>query len=93
MVRCALLLMVPMLAVAPLAAQTAPVAMPGSRITNAGVERAAATVDSVFIEKQRPRGNVDVSRAKAAFGFEAEVSFDEGLRETVEWYDTSNAVV
>jgi hypothetical protein len=59
-VRCALLLMVPMLAVAPLAAQTAPVSTPGSRITNAGVERAAATVDSVFIEKQRPRGNVDV---------------------------------
>ena len=60
MVRCALLLMVPMLAVAPLAAQTAPASMPGSRITNGGVERAAATVDSVFIEKQRPRGTVDV---------------------------------
>ena len=60
MVRCALLLMVPMLAVAPLAAQTTPASPPGSRITNAGVERAAATVDSVFIEKQRPRGTVDV---------------------------------
>ena len=41
----------------------------------------------------QPRRNVDVSRAKAAFGFEAEVSFDEGLRETVEWYNTSIAVV
>lgn len=60
MVRCALLLMVPMLAVAPLAAQTTPASPPGSRITNGGVERAAATVDSVFIEKQRPRGTVDV---------------------------------
>lgn len=35
----------------------------------------------------QPRRNVDVSRAKAAFGFEAQVTFDAGLRETVEWYN------
>jgi len=60
LVRRFLLVMVPMVACAPLAAQTSPSAMPGSRITNAGVERAAATVDSVFVEKQWPRGSVDV---------------------------------
>jgi hypothetical protein len=60
LVRRFLLVMVPMVALAPLPAQTSPSAMPGSRITNAGVERAAATVDSVFIEKQWPRGSVDV---------------------------------
>lgn len=60
MVRCCLLVMVPMMAFAPLTAQTAPSFVPGSRITTAGVERASATVDSVFIEKQRLLGQVDV---------------------------------
>lgn len=60
MVRRSLLVMVLILACAPLPAQTSPSALSGSRITNAGVERAAATVDSVFIEKQWPRGSVDV---------------------------------
>lgn len=60
MVRCALLVMVPLLALAPLAAQTSPPSIPGSRITTEGVGRASATVDSVFVEKQRPRGSVDV---------------------------------
>lgn len=34
----------------------------------------------------QPRRNVDVSRAKSGFGFEASTDFDTGLRETVEWY-------
>jgi GDP-L-fucose synthase len=34
----------------------------------------------------QPRRLLDVSRAKEAFGFTAEMSFDEGLRRTVEWY-------
>jgi hypothetical protein len=58
--RSLLLLLIPLLTVTPLAAQTATEPAPGSRITTAGVERAAATVDSVFVEKQRPRGQVDV---------------------------------
>jgi GDP-L-fucose synthase len=34
----------------------------------------------------QPRRNVDTSRAKAAFGFEAETDFRTGLKELVEWY-------
>ncbi|MBN1556399.1 MAG: GDP-L-fucose synthase [Phycisphaerae bacterium] len=34
----------------------------------------------------QPRRRLDVSRAKERFGFEAEVSFDEGLRRTIDWY-------
>lgn len=34
----------------------------------------------------QPRRNVDVSRAEQAFGFKAATSFEDGLRETVEWY-------
>lgn len=34
----------------------------------------------------QPRRQVDVSRAHEAFGFKAETSFEEGLRETVAWY-------
>ncbi len=34
----------------------------------------------------QPRRQVDPSRAAAAFGFEAQVGFDEGLQRTVEWY-------
>jgi hypothetical protein len=45
---------------APLPAQSAPAPTVGSRITNAGVERAAATVDSVFVEKRTRGGTVDV---------------------------------
>lgn len=35
----------------------------------------------------QPRRNVDVSRAKEAFGFVAQTNFDDGLRETVAWYN------
>jgi GDP-L-fucose synthase len=34
----------------------------------------------------QPRRCVDVSRARERFGFEAEVSFETGLRHTVDWY-------
>jgi GDP-L-fucose synthase len=34
----------------------------------------------------QPRRQLDVSRARDYFGFEAKTSFKEGLRNTVEWY-------
>jgi GDP-L-fucose synthase len=34
----------------------------------------------------QPRRCLDVSRARALFGFEAQTSFDEGLRQTIDWY-------
>jgi len=34
----------------------------------------------------QPRRLLDVSRAKAAFGFEAETAFDDGLRRTIDWF-------
>jgi GDP-L-fucose synthase len=34
----------------------------------------------------QPRRYLDTSRAKHLFGFEAQTSFDEGLKKTVDWY-------
>jgi GDP-L-fucose synthase len=34
----------------------------------------------------QPRRCLDIQRAKAAFGFMAQVGFEEGLRNTIEWY-------
>lgn len=34
----------------------------------------------------QPRRKLDVTRAKEAFGFEARVGFEDGLRLTIEWY-------
>ena len=34
----------------------------------------------------QPRRCLDVSRAKKEFGFTAEIPFEQGLRETIEWY-------
>jgi len=34
----------------------------------------------------QPRRKLDVSRAKKLFGFEAKMSFDEGLKKTIDWY-------
>ena len=34
----------------------------------------------------QPRRKLDVSRAKACFGFEAQTPFEEGLRRTIDWY-------
>jgi nucleoside-diphosphate-sugar epimerase len=35
----------------------------------------------------QPRRALDVSRAKAYFGWEAEVAFEDGLRDTIEWWE------
>jgi GDP-L-fucose synthase len=34
----------------------------------------------------QPRRSLDVTRAEKEFGFRARISFEEGLRETIEWY-------
>jgi len=34
----------------------------------------------------QPRRRLDVWRAKAEFGFEAKMDFDEGLKKTIKWY-------
>lgn len=34
----------------------------------------------------QPRRKLDVSRARDAFGFEAEVSFEDGIEQTVQWF-------
>ncbi|MCC7261003.1 MAG: GDP-L-fucose synthase [Candidatus Latescibacteria bacterium] len=36
----------------------------------------------------QPRRCLDVTRARACFGFEARVSLEEGLRRTIEWYNS-----
>lgn len=35
----------------------------------------------------QPRRQVDVSRAKKLFGFVAQISFEAGLRKTIDWYE------
>lgn len=37
----------------------------------------------------QPRRKLDTSRAKALFGFESRVSFEEGLQNTIQWYERS----
>jgi len=37
----------------------------------------------------QPRRGLDVSRAEKEFGFKAAVSFEEGLRRTIDWYEDS----
>ncbi len=39
----------------------------------------------------QPRRCLDISRAKAEFGFTARTPFEEGLRKTIEWYEQSRA--
>ena len=34
----------------------------------------------------QPRRCLDTERAKQAFGFTAEVGFEEGLKNTIDWY-------
>jgi GDP-L-fucose synthase len=36
----------------------------------------------------QPRRKLDTSRAKALFGFVSQTTFEDGLRQTVEWYQT-----
>ena len=38
----------------------------------------------------QPRRRLDISRAEARFGFAAKIPFEEGLRETIEWYRSSH---
>lgn len=38
----------------------------------------------------QPRRKLDVSRAKQEFGFESQITFEEGLKKTVEWYENQN---
>ena len=40
----------------------------------------------------QPRRRLDVSKAKAEFGFEAKTNFREGLRKTIEWYGKTTPV-
>jgi GDP-L-fucose synthase len=39
----------------------------------------------------QPRRSLDVTRAKQAFGFEAQTNFREGLRHTIDWYASQRA--
>ncbi len=39
----------------------------------------------------QPRRRLDVSRAFEKFGFQAQMSFEEGLRRTVDWYETNRS--
>jgi GDP-L-fucose synthase len=34
----------------------------------------------------QPRRSLDITKAEKLFGFRARVSFDDGLRETIEWF-------
>ena len=39
----------------------------------------------------QPRRALDTSRARERFGFSAGTSFEDGLRNTVEWYEANRA--
>ena len=39
----------------------------------------------------QPRRRLDTSRARRAFGFESQTSFEDGLRQTIEWYLKSSS--
>jgi GDP-L-fucose synthase len=39
----------------------------------------------------QPRRSLDVTRASAVFGFKAKTDFEEGLRRTVEWWESTAA--
>ena len=39
----------------------------------------------------QPRRQLDTSRAKAEFGFEAKTALRDGIRQTVRWYQSRNA--
>jgi GDP-L-fucose synthase len=41
----------------------------------------------------QPRRKLNVDRARNEFGFESKVTFEEGLRNTIEWYEASQAEV
>ncbi len=39
----------------------------------------------------QPRRKLDISRAKELIGFESQITFEEGLRRTIEWYEQARA--
>jgi nucleoside-diphosphate-sugar epimerase len=39
----------------------------------------------------QPRRCLDVSRAREEFGFEAQMPFSEGLKQTIAWYETHHS--
>jgi len=41
----------------------------------------------------QPRRAVDTTRASAAFGFRAKTAFEDGLRQTIEWYEATTSSV
>jgi GDP-L-fucose synthase len=41
----------------------------------------------------QPRRKLNVERARKEFGFESNVSFEEGLRETIAWYENAQSEV
>lgn len=41
----------------------------------------------------QPRRMLDVSRARDSFGWSAEVPFEEGLRRTIDWWESNKAVL
>jgi GDP-L-fucose synthase len=41
----------------------------------------------------QPRRGLDTSRAEREFGFKAQISFEEGLRRTIEWYREKRKLV
>src|SRR5438874_1233021 len=41
----------------------------------------------------QPRRKLSVERAKKEFGFESKVTFEEGLRNTIEWFESSQREV
>jgi len=41
----------------------------------------------------QPRRGLDVTRARQYFGWQAKVSFEEGIRRTIEWYETQRQPV
>jgi GDP-L-fucose synthase len=41
----------------------------------------------------QPRRSLDTSRAKKEFGFEAKMPFEQGLKNTIEWYKRQHNIV
>jgi len=54
------------------------------------IARLTGFAGDIIWDKEKPNGQprrkLDVSRAKAHFGFSAETSFEEGLKATIDWY-------
>ena len=41
----------------------------------------------------QPRRMLDTSRAEREFGWKARIPFEDGLRETIEWFETNRGKV